>query len=98
MKKTSDFLKKAIELVDGQRAIDYGDKTFNHQNIASLWSAYLGTDISAHDVAICMLLVKVARLKNMYTDDCYIDIAGYAGIAGEIDKATTEHIEPEEIA
>ena len=98
MKISSDFLEKAIELVDGQRAIDYGDKTLNHQNIANLWNAYLGMNISAHDVAICMLLVKVARLKNMHTEDSYIDIAGYAGIAGEIDKATTEHIEPEEIA
>ena len=26
MKKTSDFLKKAIELVEGQRQEDYGDK------------------------------------------------------------------------
>ena len=89
MKKSSDYIKKAIELVDGQRAIDYGDKTLNHQNIADLWNAYLGTEISAHDVAICMLLVKVARLKNMCTDDCYVDIAGYAGIAGEISKKET---------
>ena len=96
MKKSSDYIKKAIELVEGQRAIDYGDKTLNHQNIARLWTAFLDVDISPHDVAICMLLVKVARLKNMHTEDCYVDIAGYAGIAGEIDKATTEIIEPEE--
>ena len=85
MKKTSDFLKKAIELVEGQRQEDYGDKTLNHQNIARLWSAFLDVDISAHDVAICMLLVKVARLKHNHTKDCYIDMAGYAAIAGEIE-------------
>lgn len=89
MKKSSDYIKKAIELVEGQRAIDYGDKTLNHQNIARLWTAFLDVDISPHDVAICMLLVKVARLKNMCTDDCYVDIAGYAGIAGEISKKET---------
>ena len=27
---------------------------------------------------------KVARLKNRKTEDCYIDMAGYAAIAGEI--------------
>ena len=43
-----------------------------------------GKKVSAHDVAICMLLVKVARLKNRKTEDCYIDMAGYAAIAGEI--------------
>jgi hypothetical protein len=31
-----------------------------------------------------MLLVKVARLKHRPTEDCYIDMAGYAAIAGEI--------------
>jgi hypothetical protein len=32
-----------------------------------------------------MLLVKVARLKHNHTKDCYIDMAGYAAIAGEIE-------------
>ena len=36
MKKTSDFLKKAIELVEGQRQEDYGDKTINHQKTLDL--------------------------------------------------------------
>ena len=31
-----------------------------------------------------MMLVKVARLKHRTTQDCYIDMAGYAAIAGEI--------------
>ena len=31
-----------------------------------------------------MMLVKVSRLKHSKTDDCYVDMAGYAAIAGEI--------------
>jgi len=31
-----------------------------------------------------MLLVKIARIKHRPTKDCYIDMAGYAAIAGEI--------------
>ena len=84
MKKTSDFLKKAIELVEGQRQEDYGDKTLNHQNIANLWNSYLGMDISPHDVAICMALVKVARLMHSRKSDSYVDLAAYGAIAGEI--------------
>ena len=84
MKKTSDFLKKAIELVEGQRQEDYGDKTLNHQNIARLWTAYLDLDISPHDVAICMALVKVARLMHSRKSDSYVDLAAYGAIAGEI--------------
>ena len=39
------------------------------------------------------MLVKVARLKHRTTEDCYIDMAGYAAIAGEIndkDKDDTD--------
>ena len=82
--KTREYLETAAKIVTGQRQHDYGDKYQNHENIANLWSAYLDYDISAHDVAICMLLVKVARLKHRPTEDCYIAMAGYAAIAGEI--------------
>ena len=84
MRKTKEILEETINIVTGQRQEDYGDKVVNHRNIAELWSAYLDTEIAPHDVAICMLLVKVARLKNRKTEDCYIDMAGYAAIAGEI--------------
>ena len=84
MRKTKEILEETINIVTGQRQEDYGDKVVNHRNIAELWNAYLDMDIAPHDVAICMLLVKVARLKNRKTEDCYIDMAGYAAIAGEI--------------
>ena len=63
MKKTKEFLAKASTLVAGARENDYGDKVHNHNNIARLWSAYLDTEIKAHDVAIMMTLLKVARTK-----------------------------------
>ena len=91
--KTREYLDTAAKIVTGQRQMDYGDKYQNHENISKLWSAYLGNKVSAHDVAICMLLVKVARLKHRTTEDCYIDMAGYAAIAGEIndkDKDDTD--------
>ena len=84
MRKTKEILEETINIVTGQRQEDYGDKVVNHRNIAELWNAYLDMDIAPHDVAICMLLVKVARLKNRKTKDCYVDMAGYAAIAGEI--------------
>ena len=84
--KSEDLLKEVIEIISGPRAKDYGDKYTNHVNIAELWSSYLNHKISPHDVAICMALVKIARLKNRRTKDCYIDIAGYAAIAAEIEE------------
>jgi len=82
--KTKEYLEEAARIVTGQRQFDYGNKYENHKNISDLWSAYLDKEVSPHDVAICMLLVKVARLKHRKTKDCYLDMAGYAAIAGEI--------------
>ena len=82
--KSREYLEKTIEIISGDRHMDYGDKTINHQNIAGLWSTFLGHKVTAQQAAICMLLVKVARLKHKRTEDCYIDMAGYAAIAGEI--------------
>ena len=87
---TKEYLEKAIKIVTGQRQFDYGDKYQNHKNISKLWSSYLDFEISSHDVAICMLLVKVARLKHRKTEDCYLDMAGYAAIAGEIEDQKKE--------
>jgi len=80
-----EYLEQTIKIVRGQREHDYGNKITNHENIAKLWSAFLDHEISAHNVAICMMLVKVARLKHRPTEDCYLDMAGYAAIAGEIE-------------
>ena len=82
--KSKEYLEKTIEIISGDRHMDYGDKTINHQNIADLWSTFLGHKVTAQQAAICMLLVKVARLTHRRTEDCYIDMAGYAAIAGEI--------------
>ena len=82
--KSKEYLEKTIKIISGDRHMDYGDKTINHQNIADLWSTFLGHKVTAQQAAICMLLVKVARLKHRRTEDCYIDMAGYAAIAGEI--------------
>jgi hypothetical protein len=64
-----------------ERGHDYGDPAANHERIAALWTAYLGTEVSAHDVAICMVLVKASRAKAGKRDDNYTDMAGYAEIA-----------------
>ena len=85
-----DILKEAIKLIGGQRNKDYGDRVTNHENIANLWSAFLNKKISAHDVAICMVLVKVARLMHSRKKDNYLDMAAYSAIAGEIEGRTNK--------
>lgn len=64
-----------------ERGQHYGDPGPNIERTAALWSAFLGTPITAHDVAICMILVKASRSKVSAHADNYRDIAGYAEIA-----------------
>ena len=85
MEKTKEYLEKASELVAGNRENDYGDKVHNHNNIAKLWSAYKDIEITAHDVAVMMVLLKIARTKvGIVSEDTYVDMSAYGAIAGEI--------------
>ena len=82
---TKELLAEATKLVGGDRQRDYGDKVVNHSNIARLWSAYLDVKIEAHDVALMMVLLKMARTKlGKVSKDTYIDMSAYSAIAGEI--------------
>ena len=79
-----EMLEKTISIVceDGEQ--QYGKPEDNFNEIAKLWSIYLGYPISAKDVAIMMALLKIARIKSgMHKDDNYIDLAGYAACACE---------------
>ena len=89
--KASEFCTTAAGLVSGDRHKTHGDKVENHQNIAALWNAYLGyrlpegCQLTPLDVALMMSLLKVARTKlGAHNPDNYVDLAGYAGVAGEI--------------
>ena len=85
MKHAKELLMRAHILVGGDREKDYGDKVENHTNIAKLWSSYLDAEIKAHDVAIMMVLLKIARTKvGIVNEDTYTDMAAYGAIAGEI--------------
>lgn len=75
---------RLVDIVE-QRAAYYGDPRPNHERIAGLWSAFLDTTISAHDVACMMVLLKVARSKvDPFHDDNYTDAIGYAEIAKRV--------------
>ena len=84
------ILREAEKNVCGQREQDYGNPESNLQLIADLWADYLGTSVSAKDVAMMMVLLKVARIKNGGgSGDSFVDIAGYAACGGEIWRDTS---------
>ena len=87
-----DILKKAGKLVSDDREGTHGDARENHEQIAEFWNIFLDkklrpmANITADDVAIMMILLKISRHTQgeKINMDNFVDMAGYAAIAGEI--------------
>ena len=81
------ILAEAERCVCTDREKEYGNAENNFALIARLWREYLDTDnaITAHDVAIMMALLKIARIATgRFKADSYVDACGYLACAGEI--------------
>lgn len=72
-------LEEAQELLHGARMEEYGPPRESFERIARMWSIVLDTEVSAEQVALCMLQMKVSRAMQGYHRDSFVDIAGYAG-------------------
>ena len=87
-----EILKKARDLITGDRNETHGDAFQNHAEIAEFWNIFLDkklqpmASITAEDVALMMVLMKISRNNqgNKNNLDNFIDMCGYAAIAGEI--------------
>lgn len=80
-----EILAEADRLTHGDRNKNYGTPLVNHQRIAQLWSVWLETEITPAQAAMCLALVKVARLiETPDHEDSPVDLAAYAAIYGEI--------------
>ena len=84
MNYREECLRHANECVNLDRVNQYGDPEDNFRAIAEMWSAYLGCELSEEDVAMMMVLLKVARVATgTGKTDNFIDICGYAACAYE---------------
>lgn len=71
------LLTEAFDLVTGDRQKSYDHPARNFDRIARLWSVALDKEISAEDVAVCMVLVKIARQVHAPKRDNLVDAIGY---------------------
>jgi Domain of unknown function (DUF6378) len=80
-------LKTAGDLIDGDRARDYGDALVMHKRIAVGWSEILGVDITPHEVGLCMAWLKLSRIvESPDHEDSYIDAVAYVALSAEMRK------------
>lgn len=96
----AEILQAAAEIITKDREQQYGKPEDNFSFIANLWDMYRAASgirkmrggIDAHDVAMMMCLLKIARIATGEPKaDNYIDLAGYAACAAEI---ATKHDAP----
>ena len=80
-----DIYSQARNLTSIERQAQYGAPAENLGRIGDLWSAYLGKPISAHDVAVCMALLKIGRIASgVVVEDNYVDGVAYLGLAHQL--------------
>ena len=87
-----EILALAKEMVSKDRNETHGDAFKNHAEIAEFWNIFLDnklrpmSNITAADVAIMMILLKISRHTQgeKFNLDNFVDMAGYSAIAGEI--------------
>tara|TARA_R100000664_G_scaffold397_1_gene1047 strand:- start:22 stop:315 length:294 start_codon:yes stop_codon:yes gene_type:complete len=90
-----EILIKARDLVSMDRNKTHGDAYKNHAEIAEYWNIFLDdklkpmANITPSDVALMMILLKISRNNKgkEFNIDNFVDMAGYAAIAGEIDDS-----------
>ena len=91
-----EVLQTAEKMVCGHREQDYGSPEDNFKVIADFWSTYKGVEFSGTDVAMMMAWLKVARIKSgSGTDDSFVDLAGYAACAAEVNSNKDRKYEKE---
>lgn len=77
--------EEALRTINGERQDQYGNQEDTFALIASLWSAYLGVDVKAENVADMMQLLKIAREKGgKGKRDNLVDNIGYALLGAEM--------------
>ena len=85
LKQSELILEEANSLISKDRHNDHGPADKSFERIAKFWSLLLDTPVNPHQVAQCMIALKLSRINHSsVNNDNWIDIAGYAALGGEI--------------
>lgn len=88
--ESEGILDEARRLTTGSRHNDYGHPRDDFARTALMWTGVLaeklrpGCAVTAMDVPLCMIAVKLARQAHRHKRDNLVDIAGYARTAAVI--------------
>ena len=77
-------LQEAERLINGPRRDAYGDVQSSFEAVARGWADIIGAPVTAEQVALCMVWLKVMREAHSPKRDNLVDICGYAGLAEKL--------------
>jgi len=83
-------LDEAKQITGGVRHDDYGHPRDDFDKTARMWTGVLadklrdGAEVTAMDIPLCMIAVKLARQVHRHKRDNLVDIAGYARTAAMV--------------
>ena len=85
------LLEQAIHTIE-ERNREYGSVTESSTELAKRWSLTLGIDVTPQQVMLCMIDLKLVRLKqNPKHQDSVKDVAGYAACLAELNQTEAVH-------
>jgi len=76
-------LQDALDVVVAREPV-YGNPTPNYTQLAGIWGAMLGIHLTAQQVGLMMIAMKLNREWRCHQWDNLVDIAGYAENIGRI--------------
>ena len=80
------LLQHAASVVDRRRD-EYGEPEDRFEHIAARWSQVLGIRVTAAQVGVCLMDLKMARLAhNRKHLDSLVDVLGYRACLREITR------------
>jgi len=78
------LLQRSLQVFEERRA-HYGLAKHHFREVAKRWSLVLNSQVTPQQVVMCLIELKLARLKENPTHlDSIIDIAGYAAVMAEV--------------
>lgn len=94
MTNAKQILTTSIDII-GSRAEEYGDASQSFSRASTIASTMLDKTITAYDVSIVLMAVKMARIaQNKSHMDSYVDLAAYTAFAAQFSNAkATEAVE-----
>jgi len=80
MVKKANILEEALSITSTDRRSQYGHPKVDFTRTAKITSILLDKEITAQDVVIMLIAMKLSRNAYKYKRDTCVDIAGYARI------------------